>query len=73
MRGSFNKGLKRTVYSNTFEGKVNPFKRFYAVIHIDGVNRLYEYESKFRSEATSYFNRIAKRNNGKVDTFSSFR
>lgn len=47
------------------ERKVNPFKKYYAIIETEGTDKLYFFEGKFRSEATAYFEEEARLDHGK--------
>ncbi|MCM3109870.1 hypothetical protein [Lederbergia lenta] len=73
-RRSYNKGLgKRTVFSNTHDLKTIALKKWYAIVEIGKEKSLHTYESKLRSDAEDYFDELARKLNGRVDTFSFFK
>ncbi|WP_137743419.1 hypothetical protein [Robertmurraya siralis] len=55
------------------ERKFNPLKKYYASIFLEGSSKLVTYESKQRSEAVSYFNKIARLENGHVEVVGVFK
>lgn len=70
---SYNKGMVRTVHSNTHEADFNPNRKFYGFINIEGKDNYFEYDGKFISEAASHFEEQARlkfgKFNGKVYSF----
>jgi hypothetical protein len=58
--------FKQTVFSNTAEKVFVQVKKFYAVILVDGVEKLYRYDCKFRVEAIAMFDEYARLDHGKV-------
>lgn len=59
--------------NNVHEAQFNPVKKYYASVFYDGTSNLVTYESKFRSEATAYFNEVARLNKGHVEIVSVFK
>lgn len=61
-----NDAMVQTVFSNTVEVKFNPVKQYYGIVLVDGKEKLYRYESKFRSEATAALEEEARLDHGKL-------
>lgn len=59
--------------NTTHDPKFNPFKKYFACVKIGDKSYLYEYESKFRSEATIYFNEEARLAGGYVETIGIYK
>lgn len=64
-----NDSMKQTVFSNIHEGRVNPLKKYYTFVEVDGTEKLYIHECKFRSEAISHFESEARKDHGKLKGF----
>lgn len=73
MRSSYNQQMKRTVFNNIHEATFSPEKRFYGVIDVDGTNFVYQYQTKFRNEAVSYFEEAARLERGRLTTVGAFK
>lgn len=61
-----NDAMVQTVYASDVEKRFVQEKDFYAIVKVDGVEKLYKYYGKFRSEASAYFNEEARLDGGVV-------
>ncbi|MFO1442976.1 hypothetical protein KDN24_07060 [Bacillus sp. Bva_UNVM-123] len=64
---SYNKGLVRTIFNNTYEASFNPYRKFYSFISIEGKDHYFEYDGKFISEARTHFEEQTRLNSGKFN------
>jgi hypothetical protein len=44
----------------------NPYRKYYALIEIDGGEQVFDYIGKFRSEALTHFEELARINHGRL-------
>jgi hypothetical protein len=66
--------MKRTVFSNTHEPKVNLEKKWYGVIdYVDAPSRIATYTTKQRSEAVAIFEEEARLSGGTLCTVGVFK
>jgi len=61
-----NDAMTQTVFSNTAEVKFNPVKKYYGIVLVDGKEKLYLHEGKFRSEAVAVLDEEARLDGGKL-------
>jgi hypothetical protein len=69
MKKTFRKQQDETqkVWKNTnHDAPFNPFRKYYALIEIDGGEQVFDYVGKFRSEALSHFEEQARINHGRL-------
>lgn len=67
-----NKGMVRTVFSNTHEASTTGEKKFYGVITVKDTSFLTTYSTKFRGQAVEIFNKEAAKIGGQVTAFGAF-
>ncbi|PLR99496.1 hypothetical protein [Bacillus sp. T33-2] len=56
----------RTVFDNTHEKQFNPNRQWYAIVEVDGVEKLYRAEGRVRSAVIRDIEREARKDQGKV-------
>ena len=54
----------QTIFSNVSEKKFNPVKKYYGIVLVDGKEKLYRYDAKFRSEAVAVLEEEARLDHG---------
>ncbi|WP_080845689.1 hypothetical protein [Cytobacillus gottheilii] len=59
--------MVRTVFENTVEKKFSPVRKFYAILTVDGAEKLTTYESISRTDAKEQFEFEAKSLHGSFD------
>ena len=66
MRKSYKKNdaMIQTIFSNVSEKKFNPIKKYYGIVLVDGKEKLYRYDAKFRSEAVAGLEEEARLDHG---------
>jgi hypothetical protein len=55
------------VFKNTqHDANFNPYRKYYILMEVEGIEKVYDYVGKFRVEALAYFEEKARMEHGRI-------